>query len=94
MTLTELRENWRHLFIVEPGIGGTDLRLKDVVRECIGEHRGGLLFSGTGSYADEMLTLRCDDAAQCFRRIRNTGDDDLDWELFGHLVCPMGRFSF
>ncbi len=90
MTLDEFNIDWKRMFMVDSEIGGSDQPLTEILKSCAGQSKGGLLFYGAGFYDGELLILRCDDDNNCYRRIKNTGDDEQDWELFGYLISPMG----
>ncbi|GEM_PF-3103953 len=77
-----LNEHWKSLFIQN---GREIAELKDFLRECLGEHKGGLLFIGCGREEGNRLVLKLDLDGHLYKRISNTGDDDEDWEWIGDI---------
>lgn len=85
MTLCQFHDRWHELYLVD------DLELKDqsltsLFRECQGGHRGGLLFI---SREEESWVLKCDENDVCYRRVKETGDEEEDWSRIGSLVNPI-----
>ena len=82
MTLRELSINWRKFALVDED----DVPLTVFLKECLGEHKGGLLFMGCGEEEGNTWILKVDDLDGCFRKIGDSGDDEQDWQLIGTLV--------
>lgn len=82
MDLEDFRRYWKILWL-SPDMG-EDEPLTDFLKECLGEHKGGLLFQGKGREEGNLLVLKCEDR-ECLRK---NGDD---WENIGFLYDPEGR---
>ena len=65
--------------------GGEITELKDFLEQCLGEHKGGLLFIGCGEEDGNRLVLKLDLDGHLYKRISDTGDDDADWEWIGDI---------
>lgn len=86
MTLQEFHENWHNLILQDDD---EERSLVVFLKECLGEHRGGLLFEGRGREKDRMLVLKCDEDDNCYRlREGADGINDRDWQWFGFLIDP------
>ncbi len=83
MDLEDFHQYWKILYLSTPE--GENEPLTDFLKECLGEHKGGLLFQGKEREEGNLVVLKCDEDWQCFRR---NGDD---WESMGFLFEPHGR---
>lgn len=83
MTCRYFQEQWENLTLVG---AKDDVPLKAFLKDCLGEHRGGLLFIGRGTQDGNTFILRVDDQDDCYRRVADSGDEGQDWRWLGALV--------